>query len=94
MKTNLKEEIKEVFGKLNEEANTKWDDTKILELLKLDTGDEEIFISFSIGKWDMTTFHDVIISLPSGEWNITQQSKHNRLTDVIVGEFILPTIFG
>ena len=86
----IKRELEKIQDNCNEEAKKDWKDERIytIESFILNKK-EEILITISIGRWD-TTFHDIIIN--DEGWKIIKQSEKNHLLDIIVDNFIIPTI--
>jgi len=85
-----KEQIIKAFNELNEDANSRWEDEKILELCNYKEDGDTTTLTVGIGKWD-TTFHDLVIDNEGIE--IKQQSEKNKLLDDVI-EIIKPYFFA
>ena len=85
-----KEQIIKAFNELNEDANSRWEHEKILELCDYKEDGDTTTLTVGIGKWD-TTFHDLVIDNDGIE--IKQQSEKNKLLDDVI-EIIKPYFFA
>ena len=85
-----KEQIIKAFNELNEDANSRWENEKILELCSYKEDGDITTLTVGIGKWD-TTFHDLVIDNEGIE--IKQQSAKNKLLDDVI-EIIKPYFFA
>jgi len=84
-----KEQIINDFNEYNEDADSRWEDEKILKLCNYREEDDVTYLTISIGKYD-TTFHDIVVD--SEGIAIKQQSAHNKLLDDVI-TYILNPIF-
>jgi len=84
-----KEQIINAFNELNEDANRRWENEKILELCNYKEDGDTTMLTIGIGKWD-TTFHDLVIDSEGIE--IKQESEKNKLLDDVI-EVIKPFFF-
>lgn len=84
-----KEQIIKAFNELNKDANSRWENEKILELCSYKEDGDTTMLTVGIGKWD-TTFHDLVIDNEGIE--IKQQSEKNKLLDDVI-EIIKPYFF-
>ena len=85
-----KEQIIKAFNELNEDANSRWEHEKILELCDYKEDGDTTTLTVGIGEWD-TTFHDLVIDNEGIE--IKQQSAKNKLLDDVI-EIIKPYFFA
>ena len=85
-----KEQIIKAFNELNEDANSRWENERILELCNYKEDGDTTTLTVGIGKWD-TTFHDLVIDNEGIE--IKQQSAKNKLLDDVI-EIIKPYFFA
>lgn len=85
-----KEQIIKAFNELNEDANSRWENEKILELCNYKEDGDTTTLTVGIGKWD-TTFHDLVIDNEGIE--IKQQSDNNPLVEDVINHILYPIFF-
>ena len=86
----LKERIIKEFNEYNEDANSRWEDEKILELCNYEEEGETTKLTISIGKWEKT-FHDLIVEEEGIE--LKSESAPNSLLEDVVHYIINPIFF-
>ena len=86
-----KEEIIDTFSQYNDDANSRWEDEKILELCNYKEDGDTTELTVSIGK-DDTTFHDLVVD--SEGIAIKQQSDNNPLIEDVIHYILNPIFFG
>ncbi len=89
MKT--KEQIDKAFNELNEDANKRWENEKILELCNYKEEEGTTKLTVGIGKFD-TTFHDLVVDGDGIE--IVRQSAKNRIIEDVITYVLNPIFFG
>lgn len=85
----LREKIISDFNEYNEDANSRWEDEKILELCNYNEDGETTTLTISIGKWDKT-FHDLVVNDEGIELK-SESSPNSLLEDAV--HYILNPIF-
>lgn len=86
-----KEQIISTFSQYNDDANSRWEDEKILELCNYKETGDTTELTVSIGKHD-TTFHDLVVD--SEGITIKQQSADNPLIEDVIHYILNPIFFG
>ena len=86
-----KEQIISTFSQYNDDANSRWEDEKIIELCNYkETGDTtELTVSIGI---DNTTFHDLVVDTEGIA--IKRQSANNPLIEDVIHYILNPIFFG
>lgn len=84
-----KGQIIKAFNDLNEDAKSRWEDEKLLELCNFSENSDETKLTVGIGKFEQT-FHDLVID-PEGITIKSQSAKNDIIEDVI--EYVLKPIF-
>lgn len=88
---SIKEQIIKDFNELNEDANSRWENEKILELCDYKEDGDETRLTIGIGKWD-TTFHDLVVD--EEDIRIERQSNENPLLEDVITYTLNPIFFG
>lgn len=89
---DLKEKIKQAIAALNEDAESRWQDERIIEFISLDENPNEprYLLNIKIGKYN-PTFHEVELS-PDG-WRVKSESEENKYLDDFIAYVVLPIMF-
>jgi hypothetical protein len=85
------EQITSTFSQYNDDANSRWEDEKILELCNYKETGDTTELTVSIGKHD-TTFHDLVVDTEG--ITIKQQSANNPLIEDVIHYILNPIFFG
>lgn len=86
-----KEQIIDAFNQYNEDANSRWEDEKILKLYNYKETDDRTMLTVGVGKND-TTFHDLVVN--DEGISIRQQTGPNPLIDDVIHYILNPIFFG
>ena len=86
-----KEEIEKTFKELNDDANKRWENERILELCNYKEEGDIIKLTVGIGKFD-TTYHDIVVDDEGIE--VVRQSEKNKIIDDVIHYFLNPIFFG
>lgn len=86
----LREKIISDFKEYNEDANSRWENEKILELCNYKEDGEVTTLTISIGKWDKT-FHDLEVTEEGIE--LKSESQPNSLLEDVVHYILNPIFF-
>lgn len=86
-----KEEIIKTFNELNEDANSRWEDERILELYKYEEEGDVTKLTVGIGKWD-TTYHDLVVD--GDGIKVVRESETNGLLEDVIHYFLNPIFYG
>ena len=86
-----REQIASTFGQYNEDANSRWENEKILKLCNYKEFGDTTELTVAIGKHD-TTFHDLVVDAEGIA--IKQQSADNPLIEDVIHYILNPIFFG
>lgn len=85
------QKLREAIAQMNESAEEKWQNERIIGLDKFKETEEGYEMEISLGKFE-PTYHDVVVT-PEG-WRIKRQSYRNRILNDVMQYVVVPELFG